>query len=190
MAAKRQEDLRVLRTKQSIRRAFTEMLCEMDYERITIQGLTERAMINRKTFYLHYPTLDGLLREMQHEMAQEFIKRTEGMERPRDMDKVTREFFLYTEELGKLGERLNCSGNYLSQDITDEIMAQTWRPLQKNSPLQSIVMAFVSQATLAIYRQWVADGKEMPLEEIIELATRLICNGVNDVATEGRSKGA
>ena len=190
MAPRRPNDLRVLRTKQSIRLAFTEMLCEMDYDRITIQGLTERAMINRKTFYLHWPTLDSLLREMQHEMAQEFIKRTEGMERPRDMDKVTREFYLCSEELGKLCERLNLSGNYLSQDITDEIMRQTWRVPRAQPHAQSIVMAFVSQATLAIYRQWAADGKEMPLEEIIELATRLICNGVNGVTTEGRSKGA
>ena len=179
MAAKRQEDLRVLRTKQSIRRAFTEMLCEMDYERITIQELTERAMINRKTFYLHYPTLDSLLREVQHEMAQEFIKRTEGMERPRDMDKVTREFFLCAEELGKLGERLNCIGS--RQPVTEEIMERSWRSFQEKPYVRNIVMAFVSQATLAIYRQWAADGKETPLEEIIELATQLICNGVGSL---------
>ena len=181
MAPKRQEDLRVLRTKQSIRRAFTEMICEMDYERITVQELTARAMINRKTFYLHYPTLDDLLREVQREMAEDFIRRTEGMERPRDMDKITREFFLCSEELGKLGERLNCSDTHVRRQITDEIMRRTWRSLKGEPEAQNIIMAFVSQATLAIYRQWTADGKAMPLEEVIELATRLICHGVGAI---------
>ena len=112
MNASGKEDLRVQRTKEIIRRTFTEMICEMDYEQITIKELTERARINRKTFYLHYNGMDDLLREMQNEMAQEFIQRTQNLERPRDMDKITREFFLRSEELGKFGERLLCCGNY------------------------------------------------------------------------------
>ena len=179
---KREKDMRVLRTRKLLHDAFKEMLCEMDYEKITIQELTERAMINRKTFYLHYLTLDSLLREVQSEMAMNFIKRTEGMKRPQDMDKVTREFFLYSEELGKFGERLNCCGNYVSQQITDEIMKQTWETSQETPYLQNIIMAFVSQATLTIYRQWIADGKRIPLKEIIKIATDLICHGINGLA--------
>ena len=82
------EDLRIRRTKESIRKAFNEMICEMDYEQISIKELTGRANINRKTFYLHYDSLDDLLRELQNELAQAFIKRTEGLERPRDLDKI------------------------------------------------------------------------------------------------------
>ena len=37
----------------------------MDYEKITVRELTDRAMINRKTFYLHYETLDELLEEVR-----------------------------------------------------------------------------------------------------------------------------
>ena len=98
-------DLRIQRTKENIRRVFEEMICEMDYEEMSIKELTERAKINRKTFYLHYDSLDDLLREIQNDLAQDFIKRTEGMVPPRDMDKITREFFLSQESLGRLGER-------------------------------------------------------------------------------------
>ena len=106
MATDKKVDLRIQRTKDSIRKTFEEMICEMDYEQISIKELAQRARINRKTFYLHYNTLDDLLREIQNEMAQNFIKRTQGLERPRDMDKITREFFLCSEELGKIGERI------------------------------------------------------------------------------------
>ena len=37
------EDLRVIRTKEAIRKTFEEMICEMDYEQISIKELTERA---------------------------------------------------------------------------------------------------------------------------------------------------
>ena len=46
------EDLRVIRTKKSIRSAFEEMICEMDYEQITVKnwpdvpGLTGRHFIS------------------------------------------------------------------------------------------------------------------------------------------------
>lgn len=181
---KGKEDLRILRTRDSIRSTFKEMICEMDYEQISIKELTERARINRKTFYLHYNSLDDLLREMQNEMAQEFIRRTKDMERPRDMDKITREFFMIHEELGKFGERITCAGSYryISRRITSDIMNRAWKEGNSSSVnpyIQNIIMTYVSQSTLEIYKQWIADGKKIPLEEIIELATLLVCEGTN-----------
>ncbi len=184
------EDLRVTRTKAAIRNTFEAMICEMDYEQISIKELTERAKINRKTFYLHYNSLDDLLREMQNEMAKSFIERTRNMERPRDMDKITREFFLASEGAGRLHERLMCSGSYhyISRRITNEIMSVTWGADGKRTNadpyVQNIIMTFVSQSTIEIYKQWVADGKKVPLEEIIALTTKLICNGLNGLASK------
>lgn len=180
MKKKNKSDLRIIKTKKNIRQAFIKMLCEMDYEKITVQELSKRAMIDRKTFYAHYDTLDTLLEELQHEMAKNFMERTKNMKRPRDIDKVTREFFLYSEELGELGEKLNCSESRLSQEIKSEIMSEMWKTsIPDNIFLQNILVSFVSQSTLAIYRQWTADKKKIPLEEIIKIATDLICNGVN-----------
>lgn len=85
MAADKKVDLRIQRTKDSIRKTFEEMICEMDYEQISVKELTQRAKINRKTFYLHYNTLDDLLLEIQNELAQNFIRRTQGLERPCDI---------------------------------------------------------------------------------------------------------
>lgn len=114
-------------------------------------------------------------------MAQDFIERTKNMERPRDMDKITREFFLVHEELGKLGERIICSGSYhyISRRITNDILEESWHRDQRNPYIHNILMTYVSQSTLAIYKQWIADGKKIPLEDIIDIAIELICNGCN-----------
>ena len=47
-------DPRVERTRRAIKDAFRELVCEKDAGRITVKELTERAGINRKTFYLHF----------------------------------------------------------------------------------------------------------------------------------------
>jgi AcrR family transcriptional regulator len=177
-------DMRITRTREAIRRAFIDMICEMDYEQITIKELTERAGINRKTFYLHYDSLDDLLGEMQNEMSRRFMERIRDLKPPYDMDKITRAFYLSMEESGKFGERLACSGNYhyINRRMVNAIMRDTWKEENakaKDPYLQNIVMAYVSQSTLAIYRQWVADKKRIPLEDIIQTTITLVCNGLD-----------
>ncbi len=73
MSISGKEDLRILKTREAIHKTFEEMICEMDYEQISIKELTERARINRKTFYLHYNSLDDLLKELQNKMAENLL---------------------------------------------------------------------------------------------------------------------
>ncbi|MGI6053024.1 MAG: TetR/AcrR family transcriptional regulator [Bilifractor sp.] len=183
-SAPKKVDMRVARTRDAIRNAFTDMICEMDYEQITIKELTERAGVNRKTFYLHYDSLDDLLAEMQNEMSRRFMDRIKDLKPPYDMDKITRAFYLSMEESGKFGERLACSGNYhyINRRMVNAVMKSTWKEENekaKDPYLQNVVMAYVSQSTLAIYRQWIADHKRIPLEDIIQTTITLICDGLN-----------
>jgi len=57
-------DLRVIKNIKNINQAFLELIEKYDYEKITVTEIAERAMINRKTFYLHYETKDALLNEV------------------------------------------------------------------------------------------------------------------------------
>lgn len=47
-------DLRVIRTKENIERAFLDSLRTMPLEKITVTQLAKQARINKGTFYLHY----------------------------------------------------------------------------------------------------------------------------------------
>ena len=105
------EDLRVRRTIESIKSAFEQMICEMDYSKIRVTELCSRAMINKKTFYVYYPTLDDLLSEIQSEYSAEYIERIKGYKLPDELDKVNREFFLFSEEKGLAYEKITCAGN-------------------------------------------------------------------------------
>ncbi|MDQ8734582.1 TetR-like C-terminal domain-containing protein [Paenibacillus sp. LHD-38] len=61
-------DPRILRTRQLLRDAFIELLQEMEFEKISVNRLAERATINRVTFYLHYRDIPDMLEKMANDM--------------------------------------------------------------------------------------------------------------------------
>lgn len=179
------EDLRVQKTIDAIQKTFEEMICEMDYDKITVKELCERARINKKTFYRYYDVLDDLLAELQGIMSQEYIKRVENYRIPEELDKINREFFLYSVEKGLAYEKITCSGSYgyIRNKMMNNVFDSTWGKstwLQLLDPYkQNILLGFVQSASIEMYRRWVADGKKIPLEEIIEMSNQLLCSGVN-----------
>src|SRR5690625_3934060 len=54
METQTKTDRRVLRTKEAINRSFLELFSEKEFDRITINDISERANVNRGTVYLHY----------------------------------------------------------------------------------------------------------------------------------------
>lgn len=179
------EDLRVQKTIEAIHKAFEEMLYEMNYEKITVKELCERAKINKKTFYRYYAVLDDLLAELQGLFTQEYLKRIENYKVPEDLDKINREFFLYSVEKGPLYEKITCSGSYdyIRSKMVNDVMNSKWGQstrLQLLEPSkQAVLLEFIQSASMSVYRKWVADGKKIPLRDMIELSNQLLCSGVN-----------
>ena len=179
------EDLRVQKTIEAIHKAFEEMLYEMNYEKITVKELCERAKINKKTFYRYYAVLDDLLAELQGLFTQEYLKQIENYKVPEDLDKINREFFLYSVEKGPLYEKITCSGSYdyIRSKMVNDVMnskwgQSTWLQLLEPSK-QAVLLEFIQSASMSVYRKWVADGKKIPLRDMIELSNQLLCSGVN-----------
>lgn len=185
MAVRKNEDLRFRKTKQALHDVFQQMICEMDYEEITVKELTERAMVNRKTFYLHYGGLDDLLTEMQDEIASRFIRQKVSYKSLNDIKQITRYFFEYTASMPKAYERLLCSGSYsrfgemINKKIMDHRAQSNRGAFSHNNLVDNLVFAYFAQNSTILYRQWVTDGKKLPLEELIETATKLICYGIS-----------
>lgn len=56
-----QLDPRVVRTRKLLREALIDLIPEKGYDEITIKDITDRATLNRATFYLHYRDKEDLL---------------------------------------------------------------------------------------------------------------------------------
>jgi AcrR family transcriptional regulator len=53
-ASGKNEDRRIQRTRQALQHAFKEVLREKGFTATTVQDITERANVNRGTFYIHF----------------------------------------------------------------------------------------------------------------------------------------
>jgi AcrR family transcriptional regulator len=70
-------DPRVKRTRALIQRAFMDLLAEKGFQSITVQDITQKAEINRATFYAHFSDKFALLETSIHQtFRQELEKRT------------------------------------------------------------------------------------------------------------------
>lgn len=186
MQTNQYQDLRGQRTINSIYDAFEQLICEKDYQKITVTELARRAQVNKKTFYRYYPTLDDLLIELQARYSQAYLKEISDLQYPRDLAKSVATFFTYSASQGEAYDRITtCSvGSYVGirQQMINEVMNKTWGQSREFNQLEDwkkrILLDFVEQTGLKVYMTWVKNGKVEPLEVVIDAATDLMQGSV------------
>ena len=127
-----------------------------------------------------------MLAEIQAEYSAEYIERIKNFRLPDELDKVNREFFLFSEEKGLAYEKITCAGNesyhYIRSGMIKKVNTAGWSSSKKYGALPeyqlTMLMNFVNNAVLGIYRQWIEEGKQQSVEEIIELTNKLVLGGV------------
>ncbi|WP_434309185.1 TetR/AcrR family transcriptional regulator [Hominifimenecus sp. rT4P-3] len=190
MKEKEHVDLRVQKTLTAIHQTFEEMICEMEPVKITVKALAERAHIHRKTFYLHYESLDMLYEDTLLRIVDGYLEEMKKLPIPYSVRESTAVFFTYYSRQKPYVERLICHPSY--QGYRDRLFFTT---LMKNRaryfpyaklPLekQNVIRAFICSSTIEIYRQWIEDHKKMPLNEVIDLACTLLSNGTEGMERE------
>jgi len=182
------QDLRVVRTRNAIVAAFEELVLVEELDRITVKGITDRAGINRKTFYLHFETIEALYNDILREMLDNFFERYEETpDVPEDIGGHARRFFLYMAGQPAYIERMVCQPSHFGfgKRVYWEQMSRyraegnpfRWMP----DGQKRLVMRFIRSTALDFYRGWVAEGKAVPPEEAADLVARLTLDGVRSL---------
>lgn len=50
---------------------------------------------------------------------------------------------------------------------------------------KGLLIAYLNESALGMYRRWVSDKKQLPLEDFVDFATRLICHGAAGFREQG-----
>ena len=104
-----------------------------------------------------------------------------------DIRRMIRVFFEYMSTQSPLQDQLLCSGSYqffydrVNQQVMGHRKLMNCGAFGMDEASENIIFAYYGSITAILYRQWVADGKKLSLEEVIELSTKLICEGMSSV---------
>lgn len=149
-------DPRVKRTRQLLHQSFLELLQEKGFASITIQDITERATINRATFYAHYTDKYMLMDATCRQLLQELIVSnlpplSDG--RMQDVRMLIEVVLRYLDEVYH-----HCGPKHVWQlkgIVQEEVAAILQRWLKQTKPMGNIR---VPQETLASAMSWAICG--------------------------------
>ncbi|MCM3699628.1 TetR/AcrR family transcriptional regulator [Paenibacillus macerans] len=190
-------DLRIIRTKQSIRDALVELLDEKGFEGITVKDITTRAKINRSTFYTHYLDKFDLMTKCQEEIMYE-LSRIVKLAFPSVIGEITTKSqtlsaFIYAVPLF---EYLNENRKFLKAALSSkgDLSFQTklkdfiWKTLFENNSGMLLnekdllvpahyLSSYISSAFIGVVQQWLNnDCKESP-EVMARILSTITMNG-------------
>ena len=173
------KDLRVRRTLKAIRKAFYELVLEKSYSDISITELTERAEINRKTFYLHYSSLDDLIHEVEQETVEHILKNIHLSAENLDVAGCVSTFYHYLDECDGVQQKLLCDSHYhfFYEDVTDAVLkSDVFSSFFQMTKHPDVVRSYSICITF-IYRDWLKNGRPIPLIDLINYTSQVVCCG-------------
>lgn len=125
---------------------------------------------------------------MQAKYTKEYLKEIEDFQYPRDLEKSINAFLTFSATQGEAYDRIATSsvGGYVGirQQMIDKVMNSTWGESKEFNLLgdwkKKLLMNFIEQTGLNAYKQWIKDGKNEPLDDLIKETVSLVKGGVDN----------
>jgi AcrR family transcriptional regulator len=177
-------DRRILKSQEAIKKAFVELMSEKRFDGITIQEISDRADVSRRTFYLHY--LDKF--DLLDKLIEEHIKNLRDLcVSLSDMDFIDggQFFFEYFESNYLFFSTMLVGGGELSfraqflEFSVELLKGEVDTGEGKNKGLsEEIVLRFVAAAYVEVTEWWFKEGMphspRVMAEQVGELIERIL----------------
>ncbi len=194
------KDLRVIKTRRTIRNSLISLLAEKELSEITISELSARAQINRKTFYRHYRSIAEVVMELEDELLSDFSdilksSRTSIFDIGAVLSEISalisgnQSYFI---KLMKLNPELFSGGRVKA--MLRRAVEVSLRDICKitSEPTLRALSEFMVSGILSLYSAWFEEtaapgsGLTASLDEITEIARRLITDGLKGFVPDDR----
>lgn len=178
------QDRRIRRTRKLLKNSLISLMGEKEFKNISVKDITERADLNRGTFYLHYDDTYHLLQDIENEVLQDFqnmIRKYDSSSGSQSLLPVMNPLISYiadntaickilfennasTEFLNRLHVLIHENGREIISSIYPNISEQT----------MDYYFEFITYGLIGMLRQWLDTGKKLPGHCLAELADRAI----------------
>lgn len=191
-------DRRVVRTNQALRAAFRKLAQQYRYHEITVQQLTDEANINRKTFYLHFDSIDDLAESFTTEIADQILALL--LKAPADREPLEHPG-IWAQRLGKFFEEapafyafILTSDDYsfLSRRVKNLVAAGMAADFQRDYHLSAtdakIGVNFLIDSTLTLFRLYITKQIDLSKPALSQRLVALNLSGMQGFLALTRQK--
>ncbi|MBQ6333969.1 MAG: TetR/AcrR family transcriptional regulator [Erysipelotrichaceae bacterium] len=177
------EDLRNRLSRQLIKNALLELLQTKKSYDINVRELSNKAQVNRSTFYRHYDSVADVLNEVIDDMVQ-VIKDTNKSSyydpnHAGDYIYDAVRFFEEHREYDPLLVSDDIAFQKLTSSLAFTVHDSVGRLSYHNKDEEKYLTDFLLSGTYSIIREWISDGRKKPAKEISDLLFRLSAGAVS-----------
>ena len=167
-------DRRVQKTKKGLRNALFELIKQKDINDISVTELTQKAEINRSTFYFYYKDIYDMMEQIQDEIYtaidNELIQTDLKFNKLSDYTAYIQRFLEYSKancEICKFVIMNDCQ-NKLAKKILDALLKNVPDSKLGYEPTDSryYLTTFAINAIQGTIIEWLNDGMQVPAEEM------------------------
>lgn len=184
------KDRRIGKTQKSIRDALFALIVEKEISQITVKELAEKANINRKTFYMHYSSIEDILDKIENEIIEKLLFVLEKY------DFFDSEFDIYALFLSlndvinedfDLYQKLVYANSYnfliikVKKILKDTILEKYNQKLNMTRELYNLYAEFTASGVMSLYIEWFKTDSKISLEDLAKAAGNITFNGVRSI---------
>ena len=190
-------DRRIVRSRNAILSAFERLLMEKPLADITVSAIAREANVDRKTFYVHFGTVDGLLDAIAEDVVEMIVDSVELTlaslgDNPNERALGAAETFFKTINEA-LCDNLMLNRQLIENIPLDDFMARLREPLERKIAERDLLphglkdelfdyyLAFLLSGIIGIYRTWALSDGSVPIERISEVANNLTLSGLSSL---------
>ena len=182
------QDRRIKRTKMLLQNALADLMLEKAVGKISVKELTQKADVNRSTFYLHYLDIYDMLEQMENEFVETIQGFFHDFFTPLPTSMPLTLFVNISEWLEQDKEyyvkllRGSASGyifEELESRIRDEFLTLLYLIFLDEESLDLRTRVnFTVSGTVGVLRMWVMEGGNISLVELSETIDDILNNGM------------
>lgn len=199
---KKSGDLRVRRTRALLQKALIELTIEKGFTDVTVRDITERAMVNRSTFYHHYVDKYDLLSQYIEEVIA-LIYDQEGNSHPmtdfdqpsaglvRILQHVQANADFYRVLLGKKGDPAFCAQSFrrfIEQQFRYMLPSEPAK-VDPNRPPLDLSVNYILHAGIGAILWWLENDQPCSPEQVAIWLNQFSQADIS-VSLGGNGKGA
>ena len=188
-------DRRVLRSRKAIIEAFDRLLEEKELDQITVSAIAREANIDRKTFYVHFGTIDGLLDALAEERVDEILDVMENAlstaSPDMEIDVAIAKFFDIANQVvcTKLVDSVCRRKSFPADELLTRVLKSFKVKLverdmlfaQIPDALLELHLSYIMGGIISIYKSWVNSDRSVSVEQVSQIAHELIMHGLDSL---------